>query len=430
MEAREAVQRIVLVHWRPIVALVLLGLAAGFALHLQDQPVYAASTRVNLVSPDPQDAAQSQAIADAARAIVTSPSHVAAALAGIGASRDAAAVARDDIDLQALGTSGTVELTVRDGDAHVAARLANALASDLIVTRLQVTQGASMETLQQEAAALRTKLDQVDGQIDGLQKMLPGASAANVPTLSSQLASLDAERTSLIQQITTLQAQAQKAPVVIDPARAPVRPAPSRLPLDMALGALLGLVLGIGGAAVAETLRPTAVGPAAVEHVAGAPVLGELDARSPGDPARLGVVWLRLVQPIQKTNIATLQLVGARPPDELETLARGLLEQERAAPAFGGPALPVVASPLNGRPGRAPALSGALLVVRLPAKEATLAALAECIRLTRSTLLGVLVVRRVRWPGRLAGGCTGVRSRPPKPARPRSEEEKKEVEVG
>jgi hypothetical protein len=429
VEAQEAVQRILFVYWRPIVALVLIGVVAGLALHVGEQPVYVASTRVNLASPDPQDAAQSQAIADAARAIVTSPSHVAGALDGIGASRDAAVVARDDVDLQALGTSGTMELTVRDVDPHVAARLADALASDLIATRLQVTQGASTETLRQEAAALRTKLDQVDARIDGLQAMLPGASAANLPTLSSQLASLDTERTSLIQQITTLQAQAQRAPVVIDPARAPDRAAPSRRPLDVALGALLGLVLGVAGAAVAETIRPTAVSARAVERVVGVPVLGELDARFPGDPARLGVVWLRLVLTIRKANVAALQLVGTGPPDELEALARALLDQERASPADGAPALPVMASPVNGRPGRAQALGGAVLVVRTPVKHAELAALAECVALTRGALLGVLTIRRVRWPGQLAGGCPGAGGRPPKPARSRDEEEK-EVEVG
>jgi uncharacterized protein involved in exopolysaccharide biosynthesis len=425
VEVEEALQRILLVHRRLILVLVLLGLLAGFALHLTERPVYAASTRVVLGSPDPQDAAESQALADGARAIVTSPAHVAAALDALGVSRDPATVARDDVDLQALGTSGTMELTVRDGDPHVAARLANAIATDLIATRLQIVRGASAQTLNQQAAALRTKLDQVDAQIGSLQGALATATPAGLAVLSSELASWEAERTSILQQISALQAEPQQSPMVVDPALAPDHPVPSRRPLDMALGALLGLVVGVAAAALAETLRPTVMGARAVARVVGAPVLGELNGRSRRDGMRLSAAYRRLRLATRDANVGALELVGPGPAEELEALSSALVEREGVSRAAGAPALRVVASSGNGTVGGAQVPTGVVLVARPRMKRADLAAVAESISLTDHALLGVLTIRKRLRPERLTAGSTTARRPAPEPAR-----SEKEAEVG
>jgi hypothetical protein len=65
-------------------------------------------------------------------------------------------------------------------------------------------------------------------------------------------------------------------PSIVDPAHVPIAPDPSGQPQDIALGALLGLVLGIGIAACIETITPTLVGTDAIAREVGAPVLAEL----------------------------------------------------------------------------------------------------------------------------------------------------------
>src|SRR5215831_495426 len=164
MEVGEAVQRILVQHWRLIVVLVLAGACAGLVLGLRGPQLYAAHARVSLSSTDPQDAAMSQAMADSGRAVVTSPSHVARALAAIGASRDASAVAQQHVGLQAIGTSGVVELTVTDPDPYVAARLANALAQDLVATRRDMARGAAQSPAEQ-LANVQAEIGQIDAQI-------------------------------------------------------------------------------------------------------------------------------------------------------------------------------------------------------------------------------------------------------------------------
>src|SRR5215831_5199273 len=164
MEVGEAVRRILVQHWRLIAILVVIGIATGVVLGLSGPRLYAASARVSLSSTDPQDAAESQALADSARAVVTSPSHVARAVTAIGASRDANVVAQQHVALQALGTSGVTELTVTDPDPYVAARLANALAQDLVATRRDMARGAAQSPAEQ-LANVQAEIGQIDAQI-------------------------------------------------------------------------------------------------------------------------------------------------------------------------------------------------------------------------------------------------------------------------
>src|SRR5207245_3609334 len=65
-------------------------------------------------------------------------------------------------------------------------------------------------------------------------------------------------------------------PSIVDAARAPAVPDPSRVPQDAALAALLGLIAGVGLASVIESFSPTLVGADAVAREVGAPVLAEL----------------------------------------------------------------------------------------------------------------------------------------------------------
>jgi capsular polysaccharide biosynthesis protein len=270
MELTEAARRILLGHWLVIAVCIAGGLGVALALHREDTPKYVATTRLVLDAHDPQAIAEATSLYDSARAIVTSPSHVSAALARVGASRDATVLAAQDVSLQGMGSSNVMQLTVRDRDPKVASGLANALADDLIQTRLAIDSGA----LESQVKDVQAKLDETDKQIAQLLNQAGGNGGA----AQAQLTPLQNQRNNLAQEKQTLvgQRDARPNPLIVDPAVPPSRPEPTRLPLDLALGVLLGVVAGLGVAAIREAAWPTISGPKALVRTADAPTLGHL----------------------------------------------------------------------------------------------------------------------------------------------------------
>jgi len=140
----------------------------------------------------------------------------------------------------------------------------------LIKTRLQATRGA----FSQIVAGLDDQLLAIDREIARLRRTGAGdvtSTRARLSQLSQERSDLGSERESV-----TVQDALRPQPTVVDPAHEPVAPDPSRRLQDLALGALLGLVVGIGIAATIETITPTLVGAEAVAREVGAPVLAEL----------------------------------------------------------------------------------------------------------------------------------------------------------
>jgi capsular polysaccharide biosynthesis protein len=276
VELNEMIGRIFGRHRKLIVALMLAGILGSLALHVGDAPRYVATARLVLDTTDPEDQAQSGVIADTARAIATGPSLVRAALADIGAERNATEVAKRHVDVQALGSSGVMQLSVTDRDPKVAVRLANAVARAVIDSRLDVTAGQAtgvVRDLDRQIAALQKQIDDLSRQ-------------AETPVVQRQ-------REVLIQRITQIQAeragvQATRAQrpkaAVLDPASPPAQQVPGRRLPDVVLGGLLGLLVGVGAAAALESLRPTLLGRTAIARELEAPVLAELA----GPPQRRG----------------------------------------------------------------------------------------------------------------------------------------------
>ncbi len=147
MELSEAVRRIFVQHWLLIAIAVALGVGAG-ALRTLGGTSFTATTRLVLDAPDPRTSAESMAIADTVRAIATSPSQVRGALAGqAAAGRDPIDVAKHHVSVSALGTSGVIQLSVSDQNAKVAAAIANALAQEIIQTRLSISTGRAQQLI-------------------------------------------------------------------------------------------------------------------------------------------------------------------------------------------------------------------------------------------------------------------------------------------
>src|SRR5712692_806629 len=329
MEVNEALRRILGGHTKLVLALLMAGLGIGlavrsghsltigpygqhscarwaFGLNPSDPPLYSATTRVVLDTANPKAEAESLAIASTARAIVTSPAHVAAALAKVGLRRDAATVAACDVKLQPLGSSAILQISARDSNPIAAAALANAVATDLIDTRLETSRGQAVQLvsdLDTRIQALDVSIGDLDSQVATLVKSSlaaappandftaravtadAAAAAARAAQTANSLSALRTRRGDLASEKVALEAERENLlaagaippkPTVIDPATPPVGPDPTQRLTYLALGLLLGLTAGIGMAALLETVRPTVIGRRALGTALSAPVLGEL----------------------------------------------------------------------------------------------------------------------------------------------------------
>jgi capsular polysaccharide biosynthesis protein len=325
MELNEAGRRIFGQHWRLILGLMLAGIAVAALLHGGSVSTYTASTRLVLDNQDPKSRAESTSIADTAKAIATSPSQVRGAL------KDAHVTGRDPIDLAkhhvsigALGTSAVLQLSVSDRNPRVAAAVATTLASRVIRARLDVSNGK-----------LQQVLGQLEQRVDGLNRRI---AAVDSPTLRASLGQqrsvLEAERVSLL----STEALRPK-PSIISPATLPTHADSSGWVPYLVLGALLGLVLGVGAAGLLETVRPTLVGSNSLARAFETPLLGSL----PSEPNEHAADALRRITPrlffaAEAAGVGTVNLLATDPDVDLSRLAHGL--EAAPADAFAPPRSP------------------------------------------------------------------------------------------
>jgi hypothetical protein len=335
LELNDVVRRILVQHWRLILLLTIVPVWLAALWHINDTATYTASSRLVLDTPDPETRAESTAIADMARAIATSPSQVRAAVA------EADLSPRDDVgvSVQALGSSGVLELSVTDRNPRAAAAIANALAKRLIETRRSVTEGEVnrvIADLDMRISQLNRKIAQADGRIELLD-----VAAATATTATEANEARDARnelartRDFLAQERSLLEAQridllstaaGRPRPSVISVATPPRRTDGSGWLADLALGGLLGLVLGLGVAGFVETLRPHVVGGDSLAAALGTAHLGTLPG-SPHQPRSLAEaerIGMRLRLAVDAMKLRNVDLIAARPPVELRPLAMRL----------------------------------------------------------------------------------------------------------
>src|SRR6266851_2804044 len=294
MDVGEVVRRIGLAYWPLILGLPFAGFAGAAALHYNDAPIYTSDVRLVLDASDPRAASESVAIADTAKSIATTPSNVSDALASAGVSRDVKQFATRNIELQPLGTSGVMDLQVKDTDPVAAAAIATALS----------------------------------------------VSAAALSGLYSERTSLAQDRLTLEAQINQIKQSLALRPQagVIDGAEPASKPDPSRAPIDMALGGLGGLVLGIILAALLATLRPRIRGSREISRMLEAPVLGDFQALEQEDhkslPARVRIAAIR-------AGVKHVQLVPLDGSAEAVSLVKVMAKKL-------APRAATVGTPLNG----------------------------------------------------------------------------------
>ena len=133
MELRELGDRLFRLHAKLIIGVFRLGLLGGVAVHLGTS----LSTRrppCYMGAQDPQSAEEAGVLADTARGIATGPQLVSRVISDAGATRNEQEVAAA-INVQALGNSGVVTLSVTDPDPRVAVDLPTRSPTGVVNTR-------------------------------------------------------------------------------------------------------------------------------------------------------------------------------------------------------------------------------------------------------------------------------------------------------
>lgn len=398
MELQEVARRVLLGHWKVIVALVLVSMLAVTAFHLREAPTYTAATRLVIDAPAPTSGTEATAVADGAKAIVTSPTHIIAALATAGVVRDPVVVARN-ITLTPLGTSGVLLLTVQDSNAVSAANIANALADDLIATRIAFSAAARASKLDVQITATSDQISVLDQQIASLDEQLRGlnvtsanaqAVAVKAQILAERITAASNQRAALLQE--QLQLESERAglatssstptPSVIDRALVPGRPDPSRLPVDLALALVVGAVVGVAAASIMETFGPTLASGESVAKVLGVPVLGWLP-----DPA--GTLPDRILLAAGAADVGAVELLGVGDTPNLSALAKSLRAPDQAE----GKGLPIFSAddaPERYRHGKASPSSGFVLVAPDRIRKAALTPVKDLVAFSGRPLIGVI----------------------------------------
>ena len=323
MELNEVVRRIVGRHWVIIMVCLMLGLGASLGLSVKEVRTFTAASRITLDAPAPKSSAEAIANSDTARAIVTAHSQVMAALDAAQARRDIAKFSSGNIQVRALGSSSVIEIAVIDRNPDVAAKVANVLAANVVKLRLETSRGDADQLalrLEQRIDELNRKLVQIDRQLNRVSAQAANGLLAQRNDLSRQLDTIELQRLDLSREF----AVAPK-PSVVESAEAPLKMDPSRLPLQLALGGLLGLVVGVGAAAMLETLRPTIVGPRALARAAGAPMLGVLDHLPDSHQSRdVAVVATQLQLAAASAEVDTVALITAGASFDLQNFSDSL----------------------------------------------------------------------------------------------------------
>jgi capsular polysaccharide biosynthesis protein len=308
MEISEAAQRIFRARGLVILTFLLCGLVAGFGVHKAfETKTYTASARLVLSGSVPQNADWAAALAGTVEGIVTSPAQLSKALAEAGATRDIVKFTKGVVT-QSLSSSSVLSLSVTDPNAGVATAVANTLATYAVATLNAQAQQPSellLSELQAQIDPLASEIAAIDSEISAATR----SSVTEVTALLAQRSDLSQQMTALITKRADIEqqmVQSQGASVVA-PATQPGVADPSRLPLDLILGALASLILGIGLAVILETLRPTLVGRGAIGRALGAPVFGVMTAGA-GASSDLSALSARLQRAAERAKVSTVVL--------------------------------------------------------------------------------------------------------------------------
>ena len=322
MEIDEIAARLLRQYWALVLLCVLAPLVAITLMVAKQPPMYAASARIVSGSTVPASNAQAQALVSQIQGVATGKTTAASALKNANVTRDVNNFITSHVSVAGLGGSQVVDLTVTDRNPRAAATLAKELAEEVVQQINRTGQ-----------SGLSTTLNAIDQEIVRLSEqhgVVATQAAANPKNeqLQSKLAGLNqvianfsGDRSRLL-----IQASTQGLASVLDQPVVPEQPQSKALAQKLGLAAVLGLVVGILIAAIAETIRPTVPGARRVSRRLGAPTLGQLKiTEMHGEPTpNLENLAVRLRLAANQADVSTIALIDVNGKYELADLAHSL----------------------------------------------------------------------------------------------------------
>jgi capsular polysaccharide biosynthesis protein len=322
VEIDEIAARLLRQYWALVLVCLAVPLVAITLLVAKQPPMYAASARIVSGNTVPATNAQAQAIVSQIQGIATGKTAAASALQEAGVTRDVNAFVTSHVSVSGLGSSQVVDLTVTDRNPRVAATLAKDLAKEVVQSINRTGQ-----------SGLSTTLNAIDQEIVRLSEqhgVAASQAAANprneqmqskLAGLNQVIANFSGDRSRLL-----IQASTQGLASVLDQPVVPEQSQSKALPQKLGLAGVLGLVVGILIASIAETIRPTVPGARRVSRRLGAPTLGQLkSAEMHGEQTpNLENLAVRLRLAANHAGVSTIALIDVNGQYELADLAHGL----------------------------------------------------------------------------------------------------------
>jgi len=323
VDLNEAAQRILRRHWVLILLVTLIGVGVPAALIRAQENTYLATARIVIGATDTRDGQEATALADAALALATSRDVVGRVLTQTGLDRDPTAIS-EEVQVEPIGTSGVLELSVVDGNARSSAQIVNALAVEVVRLRDEAVFASTRKLLTDTdyyIAVARDRIAAIESEARQTIAILRpvDALALEHSQAMEQLSSLESQRQQLVEALT-----ASVPPRVVDASSTTGDLVPAALTTRLAIGAVLGFVLGVALAATRESLRPTLSGKAIARHL-GAPLLARL-RRAPRADTGVSDPWLPnyLTLAADAAGVTAVELVPVGRRVDVSGLARDL----------------------------------------------------------------------------------------------------------
>jgi capsular polysaccharide biosynthesis protein len=395
MTIDEAFHRVVRGHRLLIAICLVLPMAAMFYLGGKQPVLYQAVGRVEIGTTLASSQLQADALSNRVLGIVTSPGVVQRALFDGGLNVDPVQFAIDHISINRVGVSPVIDVTVTQESPVRAALIAKSLTNQLLNFANAGGRDATTGRIEVLSATILTLTNQRDSLIPKLATASPGgvySLQAQINAIQTTMADDLRQRSDLI-----IAAASMESTVLLDAVGTPTVPLPSGTKQTAALAGLLGLIGGLGLAALLETLRPTLRNPKAISFAMGAPMIGHVHSRdleSPHHSAAMNPIADRMALLGLRYGSSRAMLMSVRKADQARA---GEMAEALGVTRNDETSHRLQCAALNGRwrePGEHPAI-----VIFSPAKVRAreLRPVQELLESVDWPLLGVVTYDRPGW---------------------------------